>query len=337
MKLSDDSIINENDELVFISFERFLTDISIGNNCFLCGKHYSSGKSKEHVIPNWILREFDLHDKYVTLPNGTKLRYSSYVVPCCDSCNGILSKELEEPISRLFAKGIDAVADYVEKNGSEKLIVWMCLIFTKTHLKDERLGMHLDQRVSKASIADGVEHDRELFHHIYCLARAPYTNAHVTKDALGSFILFPVEDDACRENFDFIDLSRARTFGLVFNGIGIIVVFGDAGATLGALSEEIQSRVKGTLNHIQFRELVARFACCRLHLKSDPKFATVYDGRRTTVFCSTPDFFPEYEAYDPLLLGAFMKHLIWPINSGDSPDSYEEKLTKGEITFLPIP
>lgn len=334
MKLPDDSIVSDEGDLVYISVERFLRDICEGDNCFLCGKSYEEGRTKEHIIPDWVLRKFGLHDKLVTLPNETRLRYGAYVVPCCEPCNGKLSKDLETPLSSLISKGFGAVAEYVQENGSEKLFVWMCLIFIKTHLKDESLRMHRDYRESSSSIAHELEYDREVFHHTYCLARSPYTKAQIQEDALGSFLLFPVNESGTRENFDYIDLSHALTFGVVIGDVGMISVFGDAGAILGALQDSIIHRLNGALNHNQFRELVSHFACCRIHLKDNPKFMTWYDGENSLILCSTPDFSPEYEDYNPLVLGGFMESLIWPGISHVAPEEYREKLRSGQITYL---
>ncbi len=334
MKLPDDSIINDEGDLVYISVERFLREICEGNNCFLCGKSYEEGRTKEHIIPNWVLRKFGLHDKLVTLPNETRLRYGAYIVPCCGPCNGKLSKDIETPLSSLISKGFGAVAEYVQKNGPEKLFVWMCLIFIKTHLKDESLRMDRDFSKSGSSIACELGYDREIFHHTYCLARSPYTKALIQEYALGSFLLFPVDENGAREQFDFIDLSDALTFGIVIGDVGMISVFGDAGAILDALQDNIIRRLNGALNHNQFRELVSHFACCRVQLKDNPKFISVYDGEKSLILCSTPGFSAEYEDYDPLVLGSFMERLIWPRISHVAPEEYKEKLRSGQITYL---
>ena len=334
MKLSDGSHLSDEGDLLYISLEKFLREICEGDKCFLCGKSYEEGKTKEHIIPSWILRKFDLHDKLVTLPNETRMRYGAYVVPCCDPCNGKLSRVLETPLSSLILSGFSDVAVYVEENGPEKLFVWMCLIFIKTHLKDESIRMHRDHSESNSSIAHELDYNREAFHHAYCLARSPYTKAQIQKDALGSFILFPVEESTTRENFDFIDASYALTLGIIIGDVGMISVFGDAGAVLGALQERIIQRLNGSLNHNQFRELVSQFACCRIHLKDNPRFMTVSNGKHSLILCSTPNFSPEYEDYNPLVLGGFMERFIWPSISHFAPMEFREKLRTGQITYL---
>ena len=334
MKLPDGSIRSDEGDLVCISVERFLREICEGDNCFLCGKSYKEGRTREHIIPNWVLRKFGLHNKLVTLPNQTTLPYRGYTVPCCKPCNGRLENNLETPLSSLISNGFGAVAEYVQENGPEKLFVWMCLIFIKTHLRDESLIMHRDTRESSSFIASELEYDRESFHHTYCLARSPYTKAQIQEDALGSFLLFPVEESTTRENFDFIDIAHARTLGIVIGDVGMISVFGDGGAILGALQESIIQRLDGPLNHNQFRELVLHFACCRTHLKVNPKFMTLYDGENTQILCSTPDFTPEYEDYNPLVLGGLMESFIWPSISHVAPMEYRDKLRSGQITYL---
>ena len=71
---ADGSIVGEDGKILFFSLKRFRRDIVEGNCCFICG--ISPAKTQfndEHVIPDWILKEFSLHNKLVTLPNSSGL------------------------------------------------------------------------------------------------------------------------------------------------------------------------------------------------------------------------------------------------------------------------
>lgn len=335
MKLSDDSIANEEGDLVFISKERFLLDIARGDNCFLCGKEYDGNKTDEHIIPKWILREFNLYNKFVNLPNDTKFPYRDYVVPCCGACNKKLDQTFENPLSKLMLKGFDCVTSHVQEYGTEKLFLWTSLIFIKTHLKDESLKMERNLQKSDSLIADALGYDREIFHHTYCLARSTYSKAQIQEDALGSFYLIQVKKNHSKEDFDFIDCTNQLTFGVVIGDVGMISVFGDFGATLRTLKNNgLLATINGPLNNIQFRELVLHFSCCVAHMKNYPQFITSYDGENTEIWCRTPLFCPDYEEYNPLVLGHFMEQWIWPLAPSDAPEDERKKLSSGKITYL---
>ncbi|WP_141734376.1 HNH endonuclease [Oligoflexus tunisiensis] len=135
-RTKDKSVIDSNGRIIFFSIERFMKDIVEGSCCFVCGASPDSKVfNDEHVLPNWILKKYELHDKYITLTNQTKLKYGSYVIPCCKDCNTDMGRMIEEPIRNILLKGYDEVVKHIEKNGIMLFYVWMALIFTKTHLK----------------------------------------------------------------------------------------------------------------------------------------------------------------------------------------------------------
>jgi hypothetical protein len=109
-----------------------------GDCCFICGvKPSAAAFNDEHVIPDWILRRFDLHSDEDWSPEPGDLTYSGYKIPCCENCNLLMSEVLEIPISKLVGQGYNAVADHLCREGSWLLFTWLALIFLKTHLKQE--------------------------------------------------------------------------------------------------------------------------------------------------------------------------------------------------------
>jgi hypothetical protein len=141
-----------------------------------------------------------------------------------------------------------------------------------------------------------------------------------------------------REAFDVGDLTFAHTFGIRIDDVAVISVFGDGGAVLFTINQLILQRLEGNLSFPQFRELLAHFACCRLHLKNPPDFATVSDPLspdHVEIICSKRDSMPEFHEAEEGVLGKILENLLYEAtkNSVDIPN-FREKLRKGELSFL---
>ncbi|MBX2847320.1 MAG: hypothetical protein KTR16_03290, partial [Acidiferrobacterales bacterium] len=122
--INDGSIRFDDDRLAFVSLSRFQEKILSGEYCLVCAEKVELS-SREHIIPDWLLRKMDLHGKNITLSNRTQHRYGKYVIPCCLSCNGLMGKELEEPISSAFEAGFDSFVDFYKSDSNRmKLFVW---------------------------------------------------------------------------------------------------------------------------------------------------------------------------------------------------------------------
>jgi hypothetical protein len=127
-KTPDESIIDHNKKVVFFSKQRFVNDICLGDCCFICGASPGSVPfNNEHILPEWILRRCSLFDQTIILPNESKVRYGRYTVPCCSSCNHIMGKEIEEPVSAIVRAGPETVNEFLTKGGRLKFTVWMAL------------------------------------------------------------------------------------------------------------------------------------------------------------------------------------------------------------------
>jgi hypothetical protein len=84
----DGSIIDRVGKVIFFSAQRFVDDICLGNCCFICGaKPEHKPFNNEHILPEWLLRRYDLFSRTITLPNDRTVRYDRYTVPCCVDCN----------------------------------------------------------------------------------------------------------------------------------------------------------------------------------------------------------------------------------------------------------
>src|ERR1700723_3777613 len=110
LKTPDGSFVDESGKVLFFSCERFVREICEGDCCFVCGAHPTDKPfNNEHVLPNWLLRRYELHRSSITLPNDTLFRYDQYTIPCCADCNALMGREVEEPIRQLLEQGAEAL------------------------------------------------------------------------------------------------------------------------------------------------------------------------------------------------------------------------------------
>ena len=62
-------------KVLYLDANRFVRDIVAGDCCFICGISPEEAEfNREHVLPNWILNKYDLHDITIDLPNDAKLK-----------------------------------------------------------------------------------------------------------------------------------------------------------------------------------------------------------------------------------------------------------------------
>ncbi|HHC6471091.1 TPA: hypothetical protein ACN359_004516 [Vibrio parahaemolyticus] len=339
MKLSNGNLVDATGKTTFVSIEAFESEVCNSDVCILCTKVLESGNhNKEHVIPNWILKKFNLHNETVNLPNGTKFKYGQYVIPCCIECNSLLSEELEVPLSKAFSGGFDGVMEYLKQDGYLKVYLWLALIFVKTHIKDQSLRMYLNKNLEHKSIAEGVGYEWEIFHHIYCLSRVPYTKSNLDSNCIGSLFFIEIDNVDNEKDFDYMDVSFANTSGIIVNNVGVIAVFGDAGAVENQLRYSVLPKLGQTVTSMQFRELVANFACCNLHLKNPPNHSTISDEsgiHPPTMICKLNGSKPDFESYKQDVFGNIMDMLLGELLDGKvAMDNFRERLRKGEVSIL---
>jgi hypothetical protein len=269
---SDSSVLDSNGRILFFSLPRFISDISQGNDCFVCGaKPNTVPFNDEHILPDWILRRYKLQDRAITLPNGTRFRYGEFKIPCCAKCNSMMGDRFEEPVSQIFARGPLAVSQELKDNGPWRLFCWMSLIFLKTHLKDKYLNFHLDHRKGEMKI--GELHSWEDLHHIHCVARAFYTGCGLTPEVIGSVLVLPAKVRRHFESFDYVDLTFAQTLLLRIEETAIITVFNDSQAALSVFLEHMD-KIGGPLSPIQVREMAADLASINIQLAERPSFSS---------------------------------------------------------------
>jgi hypothetical protein len=308
---TDKSVFGLDGRLLLCSVDRFVRDICHGDHCFVCGRSENQIRfNREHILPNWLLHQFTLHSKTVTLPNREQHSYGTYKLPCCVDCNQELSRTFETPISNAFAGGFAGVEALVAREGTTRLFLWLTLIFLKLHLKDRLLKKYLDSRLGKQPISETYEW--ETFHHIHCLARAHYTGEQLHDFVLGSFLMVQLVPDPEDEPFDVVSVTDASTLFLRTDDIALYAVLND-GQACGRAIAPILDRITGPLNAMQARELAVELAAAKLHLENPPLFSTIMsdaDGSELQMIATLDPAGPRFLDKDPGTVG-FVKHFVF--------------------------
>ncbi|WP_322050180.1 hypothetical protein [Paraburkholderia bannensis] len=337
--VEDGSVIANDGSVVLFSATRFVSDVCASDCCFICGASQNIKPfNREHILPDWFLRRYKLHDQTITLPNGDTHRYGTYRIPCCVECNTKLSETFEIPVSKVLIEGYDAVREYIMNGGMKTIFTWLALIFLKTHLKDKSLRINVRFGAGNEKIADA--YDWEDFHHLHCLARAEAIGAIVDENAYGTLKLVPAADLHGVQVFDIVDLTQAQTLALRMDDFTLIAAFNDAGAVHHGL-RPITQKLVGALNWVQVRKLSARAAHCNLHLENRPIFHTqIETATESKIFIGNHhDDIPRFAKPDHQMLGRILALALKSAEvdlriPGMAGYQVENAIREGKVTFL---
>lgn len=238
--------VRVDDKLEFMGIEEFKERIVRNKGCFICGsprkmKGVSAEEAKtfngEHIIPQWLIRRCHLEDERVLLPDGRKIPYIKYVIPCCEECNERLGRKIENPVSRLFFKGNDEVLEKpLRKEIETMLFTWLSLIFIKTHLWDGSLEELLTDD----------SYDWEGIYNIWRTARSILEKPK--EDHQGSLMILECEDTP---HFAYKDNLTNKTIMLKIDKICLIAVLDDRGDSETLLNNNEMIEVFSCLKHIR--------------------------------------------------------------------------------------
>ncbi|HEX4334549.1 MAG TPA: hypothetical protein VH062_01475 [Polyangiaceae bacterium] len=274
---SDDSLFGPNGRAIHLSPARLIADVIEGGGCFICARARSDAVpfNDEHIVPQWLLRAYGLHDRKIRLPNSELVAYRSYTVPCCQECNSALGKVVEDPVRELLLGG-PLEGKRLELGDIQRLFCWLALLFLKTHLKDMAIRWNRDRRKGLSPIGAG--YDWGALHHIQCLARCPVAGVTLRDNAIGTLIMHPAATGELHDNFDYGDHMIGRAAMVRVGDWIIFSVFNDCGMT-EQVTEPLFRRL-GRLSAPQAREVMAYLCYTNLRLKERPDFHT-YMNRNT--------------------------------------------------------
>ena len=337
LNISRDSlIINSNGEILFFGLNRFIDDIAKGNCCFICGaKPGSKVFNDEHIIPDWVLRKYKLHDKRISLPNGTHIPYGKYTVPCCKDCNSQLGALIETPISKLLNKSYNEIIKEIEKDNEivYKIFRWLSLIYLKTHLKDKSLSIDRDARKASGKIGDF--HIWEDIHHVHCIARSHYTKIDIDKKVYGSIFIFPVIELPEFNSFDYIDSMAGKVVMIQLGAFCIVVVLDDACAAYSIYKNNFQ-KITGPLSPFQVREIVAHMKYINVNLKERPLFYSSFKSGKFKMYSKIPKKFYLLDKENEILKFGEILHFYIKDIIGEFAEKEEilDSIKSGDRSYL---
>ena len=323
-----DLIRNQDGQIIYLSPTKFKEVVIQQKNCFICGRSSNDVRfNKEHIFPDWILRDFEAYKEAIDLPNKEKHSYGTYTVPCCSECNNRMGNEIEKPLSEAIKSGYSSVVDYIDKNGHTLIYEWLARIFLKTHLKDSLLRKSPDFREGSAKIGDNYKWEGLYFP--FCFSRAFYAKTVFDPRIMGSFLVFPVEDKTndLTNRFLYVDDTDALVVLLQIRNIGFIASFNDFGIALHTMSKMLD-KINRPLNVSQLAELAAHVAILNRVYTNRP---SVFYAIETNSFISVPPKeTPRKEVTDEEW-GSILYHFTHKL----IPDSdLLEKVRSGKQTFL---
>lgn len=338
IQFEDGSIEDLQGEVLHFSPDRFHRDIVKGNCCFLCGAPPGSRPfNDEHIIPDWVLREYGLHNARITLSNGASIPYSQYVVPCCKECNEFHGRSVEEPISKLIRGPREKLIKHITTKTPWDLFAWLNLIFLKAHLKDRLLYFSLDRRTGSDRIGDF--HDWQAIHHLHCVARAWRTGATVDHKILGTVFVGVAKAGGRHPTFDFATLSAQQCCYIQLGDLVVFCVLNDACGVYSMVKDQLFPMIGGALSGIQQGEVLARIAHANAAIKSRPVFHTSFEKGVPELGVDLPAIL-EANPGDPLELGKLMAKCCVPrlaSYSGTDKAHIIENINTGTWTFLLTP
>ncbi|MFN1834789.1 hypothetical protein AB2B38_005960 [Balneola sp. MJW-20] len=229
--------------------------------CSFCDSH---ADSKEHIIPRWLQKHFNLKDQQMHLWNGTKLKYSQGLIPACKYCNSERFSKLENKVRK-------------EEASLQEYYLWALKIRYGLALKDsslkfDRKDPNSENLISKFEVNYGSTFIKS------ALKALDNPSFQFKPNPFGSVFFFEQADDI-NENFNMIDVPPpywALSITLPSNKI-LMVLFADRGIVKKCFSKQKENEISNdilnngshSLNPITFSILTTQN---HLKIKSDIRF-----------------------------------------------------------------
>jgi hypothetical protein len=335
--LDDGTFVDEEGRIILFSPQRYMNDIASGRCCLICGKPDDGKFTREHIIPDWIVRRFKLISCFVNTSNGSSISYKNYKTPCCQECNSMMGDVFEKPLSKILSEDPRSIAEHMKKGAHALIFVWMALIFFKLHHKDNWLRQNRDQRTPSENIAS--LHPWEDLYHIHVLIRSFYTRSDVSSNVLGSLFMLPAKSEMTTGNFDFADITQGRVIMIRLGEIAFVAVLDDTCSVLNIMKKRIE-RITAPLSELQLREFCAECGFLNVLIKERPEFISNVDlaNGSHTIWAGIPERIDLLKP-DPRIRGQFLYYILSDLlpnltPKGMSEAEFRDAIVQGKLTFL---
>lgn len=247
------------------------------DHCFLCGSLLTDEtRSEEHVFPQWLLRDFDLWQKTITLLNGTSIVYAALKIPACKECNNFWLSQVENNVAAAFRSGPEVVASLDQT----LLACWLAKIYYGIHFKE--IGLAVDRRDPEGPrilSAGELTRLRDL-HHIMQAIRGRVQFAR----PLGSVFVFRAQAPAePSQRFDYRDARNISFLAIRVGTTAVVASLLDWGATSNGMTMRVVEAARQLdLHPLQFAEVMGVIAYAAAQFIGEFVFH-VYTGPKSDV------------------------------------------------------
>ncbi|MEJ6982020.1 hypothetical protein WG906_16240 [Pedobacter sp. P351] len=215
--------------------------------CYLTGQPATEQTS---VFPEWVLKQFDLHEKPFKMLDEHIATYQDITIPVSfEALTAIRS--LDNEIQEAFNSGYTAVKDLEEI----KLFQWISKqVYGIIHW-EVRAGMRQQRAIGEEfSFSQAIAHK---FSNLHIMLQSLVQTVEFEGDSPWSIQVFPVKND--EDTFIYRDEINTLVFSLRMNDFGIIASLQDNGESLNYQKDILKKVAHKQLHPIQFEELCARF------------------------------------------------------------------------------
>jgi len=249
------------------------------NRCFLCGTRLNrSTCTTEHIFPKWLLNMFDLWNKKLTLLNRTEIPYRTVRIPCCRDCNNKWLAILEKEIEAAARAGYRRFCRLPRK----KIFLWLSKIFYQVLYME--LGLLFD-RSQKSEGTIMSKQALEQYSTCHFFLQAIRIKVEFRKPVPWSIFLFKIQQyPEDRLNFDFRDNPLSLTIAIRMDDIGVIACLQDNHAHEDIFHDYFKKIRRIALHPLQFNELIAMVFYKNSLLNRTPKYASIFQRDRISVF-----------------------------------------------------
>lgn len=208
--------------------------------CFLCGE-FMTKPSKEHVIPQWILKTIDLYNQRAKLPNNSTFPFRKLTIPCCKECNNEDLSILEKNIKLIFEKDAKSISN----RDNELLFYWMLKIYLALAIKATKLKNDITKRDSKGILS--VEELNQL-RPLFALMTTFINPTKFYNFKPYSLFTFDIDIQSFDRKIAFLNNPSQPSLLFCLNGLGVMCYFNDDGIIKDIYLENYLEDIERTID-----------------------------------------------------------------------------------------